>query len=215
MLKAFETAANNYDEWYDKPIGTYVFQSELTGLKKLLPLTGTGVDIGAGTGIFTEQLTTDKRKIICIDPSPEMLKFAKRRYLDSILAISENLPIKPKSIDFAYMVTVLEFLSEPFKALESIRGMLKVNSSLVILFINKESSWGKKYSEQAKLGDPIFSHARLYRPKEVVVMLKNSNYVPEELVGTITSPPDKLGKKVELVKASSYAGVILIEGRKI
>jgi ubiquinone/menaquinone biosynthesis C-methylase UbiE len=130
------------------------------------------------------------------------------------LAITENLPIKPISLDFAYMVTVLEFLSDPLKALKSIWDILKVNSSLVILLINKESSWGKKYSEQAKLGDPIFSHSRLYSLKEVFVMLKNSNYVPEELVGTVTSPPDKLGKKVELVEASSDTGVILIKGRK-
>lgn len=51
IIRVFENTADAYDDWYYKHIGSYAFQSELKGLKKLLPLTGTGVDIGAGTGM--------------------------------------------------------------------------------------------------------------------------------------------------------------------
>ena len=214
IIRVFENTADAYDDWYYKPIGSYAFQSELKGLKKLLPLTGTGVDIGAGTGIFAEQLTTDQRKIICIDPSPEMLKIANRRHLETIIAVAETLPITLRSIDFAYMVTVLEFLTEPLKALESIRDILKENSPLVILFINQESSWGERYSKQALVGDPIFSHAKIYKLEEVCALLKNSKYDPEELVGTLTAPPDKPGKEVELVPVGPETGAIFIKARK-
>ena len=214
IIGAFEKTADTYDDWYHKPIGSHAFKSELKGLKKLLPLTGTGVDIGAGTGIFAEQLTTDQRKIICIDPSTEMLKAANRRQLETIMAVSEALPIKLESIDFSYMVTVFEFLPEPSLTLESIRDILKDDSPIVILFINQESSWGERYSEQAKRGDPIFSHAKIYKLEEVVAMLKASNFDPEEIVGTLTAPPDKPGREVELVPAGPETGVILIKARK-
>ena len=215
IIRVFENTADTYDDWYHEPVGSYAFQSELKGLMKLLPLTGTGVDIGAGTGIFAEQLTTDQRKIICIDPSPEMLKVANRRHLETIIAVAETLPITLRSIDFAYMVTVLEFLPEPLMALESIRGILKDNSPLVILFINQESSWGERYSKQAMVGDLIFSHARIYKLEEVCALLKRSNYDPEELIGTLTAPPDKPGKEVELVSVGPETGAIFIKARKI
>ncbi len=214
-IRVFENTADTYNDWYYKPIGSYAFQSELKGLKKLLPLTGIGVDIGAGTGIFAEQLTTDQRKIICIDPSPKMLIKANKRQLETIIAVAEKLPIVPRSIDFAYMVTVLEFLTEPLKAIKSIRDILKENSSLVILFINQESAWGERYSKQAMVGDPIFSHARIYKLEEVCALLKSSNYDPEEFVGTLTAPPDKPGKEVELVPVSPETGAIFLKARKI
>lgn len=214
IIRVFENTADTYDDWYYKPVGSHAFQSELKGLMKLLPLTGTGVDIGAGTGIFAEQLTTDQRKIICIDPSPEMLKVANRRHLETIIAVAETLPITLRSIDFAYMVTVLEFLPEPLMALESIRDMLKDDSPLVILFINQESAWGERYSKQAMVGDPIFSHARIYKLEEVCALLKSSKYDPEKFVGTLTAPPDKPGKEVELFPAGPETGAIFIKARK-
>lgn len=213
-IKVFEKTADTYDDWYHKPIGSHAFQSELKGLEKLLPQTGIGVDIGAGTGIFAEHLTTDQRNIICIDPSQEMLKSANRRRLETIIAVSEALPIKPESIDFSYMVTVLEFLPEPSMTLESIRDTLKDDSPIVILFINKESSWGEKYSEEARRGDPVFSHAKIYKQEEVSTLLKDSSFEPEELIGTLTAPPDKPGREVELLPAGPETGVIFIKARK-
>ncbi|HDJ21628.1 MAG TPA: class I SAM-dependent methyltransferase [Candidatus Bathyarchaeota archaeon] len=79
IIEIFENASASYDEWYGKPVGVYAFRSELVGLEALLPHSGLGIDIGAGTGIFAKYLSTDERSIVCLDPSSGMLKEAKKR----------------------------------------------------------------------------------------------------------------------------------------
>ena len=46
-------------------------------------------------------------------------------------------------------------------------------------------------------------------------LLKRSNYDPEEFIGTLTAPPDKPGKEVELVPVGPETGAIFIKARKI
>ena len=214
IIEVFEKSAPSYDDWYRKPIGVYAFRSELKGLRDLLPSSGLGLDVGAGTGIFAQQLSTDERKIVCIEPSLGMLKEAKKRNLQVIAATAETFPLRPMIIDFAYMVTVIEFLPEPLKALRAIGESLKEDATLVILFINKESSWGEHYSKLAEKGDPIFSHARLYTLGDMCSLFERACYDPQEFLGTLTASPDEPGEEVKLVPISSGAGVILIKARK-
>jgi len=51
-----------------------------------------------------------------------MLSKAADRGLDAVLAVAENLPLKRRCLDFAYMVTVIEFLQEPLRALVAASG---------------------------------------------------------------------------------------------
>lgn len=214
IIEVFEKSSPSYDDWYRKPIGVYAFRSELKGLRDLLPSSGLGLDVGAGTGIFAQQLSTDERKIVCIEPSLGMLKEAKKRNLPVIAAIAETFPLRPMIMDFAYMVTVIEFLTEPLKALRTISEGLKEDATLVILFINKESSWGEQYSKLAEKGDPIFSHARFYTLGDMCSLFERASYDPQEFLGTLTSSPDEPGEEVKLVPVSSEVGVILIKAMK-
>ena len=190
------------------------FRSELMGLEALLPHSGLGVDIGAGTGIFADHLSAAERDIVCLDPSPGMLRKAEKRGLPSILATVESLPIKIGSLDFAYMVAVIEFLKDPVEALRSISVILKEDAPLVILLINRESTWGERYLKQAEKGDLIFSHARLYTEGEASSLVEKAGYEPLEIMGTLTVPPDEPTEKHELVSVTEGAGVILIKASK-
>ena len=214
IIGIFEKAAAYYDEWYRKPVGVYAFRSELRGLEALLPPSGLGVDIGAGTGIFAKHLSAGERYVVCLDPSPGMLKEAEKRNLPAIVATAEASPFKHGSLDFAYMVTVIEFLPDPLKALRSVGAILKGDAPLAILLINRESSWGEQYSKLAEKGDPIFSHARLYTLGEVCSLLKKAGYEPVEFLGTLTAPPDEPEEEYKLVPISPGVGVILIKARK-
>jgi len=214
IIGSFERAAASYDDWYRKPGGVHALRSELKGLEALLPTSGLGVDVGAGTGIFAKHISTKERYVLNIDPSPEMLKEAEKRDLPAVLATAEASPLRSRTLDFAYMVTVIEFLPEPFKALRSIGEILKENAPLVILIINREGSWGRLYSELAEKGDPIFSHARLYNLGEVCSLLTGAGYVPQGFVGTLTASPDEVVGEVKLVPITPDAGVILIKARK-
>lgn len=63
------------------------------------------LDLGCGTGILTVTFTGEERDIVGIDPSPEMLTYARRRVgaenVDWILGDSSNIP--RNSFDYAVM----------------------------------------------------------------------------------------------------------------
>jgi|GEM_PF-904412 len=215
VTKIFDKTASTYDNWYLSPIGMHAFCSELMGLEALLPHSGLGVDIGAGTGIFAAHLSTAERDVVCIDPSPGMLRMARKRGLPAILATAESLPMKIGSLDFAYAVTVIEFLEDPVKALRSISVTLKEDATLVILLINSESTWGEQYSKQAEKGDPVFSHARLYTEGEASSLLEKAGFELLEIMGTLTASPDEPIKEYKLVSVKQGVGVILIKAGKM
>jgi ubiquinone/menaquinone biosynthesis C-methylase UbiE len=210
-IEIFEEEAVSYDEWYCKPIGLYALRSELKGLDAMLPLSGLGLDVGAGTGIFAKYISTEARSIICLDPSPEMLKKTRKRNLPSIIAVVEALPVRKKSLKFAYMVTVLEFLSNPLVALSSIGEMLVESAPLVILMINRESSWGEFYSKLAAKGHRIFSNAKLYTFSEVSLLLKKAGFKLLESLGTLTTPPNGPPGDYKLVPIGRGEGIIVIK----
>ena len=143
-----------------------------------------------------------------------MLKEAKKRNLPSIIATAEASPIRRGSLEFAYMVTVLEFLPEPLKAICSVGQILREDAPLVILLINRDSSWGEHYSKLAEKGDHIFRRAMLYTLSEVSSFLKEAGFEPVESVGTLTSSPDETKEEYQLVPIRRGVGVILIKAKK-
>lgn len=213
-IKVFDKSAQVYEDWYKEPMGIQVLEAELQGIQALIPPIGLGAEIGAGTGIFAEQLTTEGRRIICVEPSKEMLVQAAQRDLQAILGVGEALPLRRECLDFAYLVTVLEFLSDPLVALNSIREALKAGTALVTLTINRGSSWGRFYTELAEKGDPIFRCAHLYDVDEVKIILEAAGYEPREALSTLTNPPDSDEVGVELAPTNPDAGVTLIKSIK-
>jgi ubiquinone/menaquinone biosynthesis C-methylase UbiE len=195
-------------------MGVYAFCSELNGLMALLPSSGIGADIGAGTGIFAKCLSSEERTVICLDPSPKMLEKAAERNLMAVLANAEDIPLRYGSMDFAYMVTVIEFLPDPLEALRSIGSVIRLGAPLVIVFINRESAWGELYSKLAEGKDPIFSRARLYTLVEIRHALQETGYLQMETIGTLTAPPDEPTEEYKLVSVRQGVGVILIKASK-
>jgi len=72
-IQAFEMYANEYDHWFEKNRPAY--ESEIALLKKLIPDTGIGLEIGIGTGRFSYVLGIEWG----IDPAHNMLLLAKKR----------------------------------------------------------------------------------------------------------------------------------------
>lgn len=182
IIQAFEKDPLSYHQWYEKPLGAYVFDYELNGLNSLMPETGVGLDIGAGTGIFAANLSSEERVIVCLDPSTGMLGEAKKRNGLLVNGTAEKLPFRPDVFDFIYMVTVIEFLVDPLKALKSVRHNLKKGSPILILFIEKESQWGRYYAKLTEEGHPIFAHARFFTLDNICNKLEQARY---QILGSI------------------------------
>jgi len=214
VAKVFDRAAGVYEDWYRGRIGAQVLTAELQGLGALLPGRGLGVEVGAGTGIFAERLSTGWRGVVCVDPSPGMLSKAAQRNLVSIIAVAEAIPFRSEVLDFAYFVTVIEFLADPLEALMSVRGALKTGASIVTLTINRGSPWGKLYREKAEEGDPIFRQSKLYEMDEVRALHAMASYEYREALSTLTNPPSAEDVGTELVPVDPDNGVVLIKSMK-
>ncbi len=209
-IRAFDLVAVTYDDWYNHPQGRQVFDAELKAVDMHIPKEGIGLELGAGTGIFAEQLTGVRRTIVCLDPSGEMLKKAAERGMASVLGVGEALPLRVGVLDFTYMVTVLEFLDEPAAVLGEIRETAKEGAELTILFINSESSWGDFYRDIGSKGDPVFRHARLYTMVEVEALMTVSGYSVTERAGTLTTQPMETEVEGAITEPSSENGVIVL-----
>jgi ubiquinone/menaquinone biosynthesis C-methylase UbiE len=210
-VKAFDQVACYYDDWYSHPQGRQVFEAELSALESLIPGTGLGLEVGAGTGAFAESLTDEERTIICLDPSGAMLAKVRKRKLQAIMGVGEHMPITEASLDFAYMVTTLEFLEDPVSALRQIRMTTRKAAPLTILFINADSPWGSLYRRIGADGDPVFRHARLRSHEEVLEMLAEAGYALQESVGTLTTEPKDVKVGGGLVEPGVETGVILVK----
>ena len=210
-IRVFDEASKAYDGWYGTPMGRYALSCELMGLREMLPSRGVGVDVGGGTGIFAERLRDDERIIICLDPSPGMLRRAVERGLPSILCVAEHPPLRLRCLDFIYMVATLEFLQDPVKALRVLKAHLRNGGPLILLIINRDSPWGQLYLKLGGEGDPIFSRMHLYNYREILKLLREADLKPISAMGTLLEPPDRPGGEAILTEVDSKAGVILIK----
>ncbi len=208
-IEAFNAVAGFYDDWYKHPQGKQVFEAEREAVDQMIPHAGLGVEIGAGTGVFAESLTTKTRIILCLDPSTQMLTKAKDRGLHCILGVGDWFPLRGNLIDFSYMVTVLEFLNEPARLFLELRAQSKDSASLTVLFINSESSWGNLYRDIGSKGDTVFQYAKLYTLNEVRNLLESTGYRLVEARGTLNSDPMSQDIDCSLIDPCSDSGVIV------
>jgi len=210
-IEAFDTVAGIYDDWYDHPQGKQVFEAEKNALDQMIPRTGLGIEIGAGTGVFAESLTNIDRTILCLDPSVEMIKKARKRKMPCLLGVGLPLPIRRDLLDFGYMVTVLEFLNDLVALFKEVKHNSKQNAALSILFINSDSSWGELYRNIGEKGDPVFKQATLFSLEKVSTLLDKSGYSIIDAKGTLNSDPANQEVDDRFIEPSSKSGVIIVK----
>ena len=127
MNNIFDRYYKRYDAWYER--NKFAFLSEIEALKKLLPAKKRGLEIGAGTGRFTQALGIAHG----IDPSKNMIKIARKRGLNVRLACGERLPFKNNSFDYAAIIITICFTRRPEQVLQEAHRVLKKKAGL---------SWG-------------------------------------------------------------------------
>ncbi|MCD6563228.1 MAG: class I SAM-dependent methyltransferase [Thermoproteales archaeon] len=191
IIDIFNRYAEYYDDWYKQPLGQYVVAVESMALSRLIPKEGRGVELGCGTGVFAKEVyrIDNIKDILCLDPAYNMLKRARMRGLDSVCSVIKYAPFRNEIFDFVFMVTVVEFLDQPLDDLISIRSFLKKNGWLIIMFINRDSSWGKFYIDLAKKGEPILSLAKIYSFDEIKTLLEKAGFVIHDMVGVLDFAP--------------------------
>src|SRR3989338_6160310 len=142
--------ADEYDSWYYTKKGKYISGLEKDVLLKMIaPIEMQDarykmqdlqlatcnlqlIDIGCGTGYFTQYLSGFCKNIVGVDTSMDMIKYAMKKIearsqrsearIKYIIADAESLPFKERSFDISVSVTAVNFIKNPVRAVsEAVR----------------------------------------------------------------------------------------------
>lgn len=177
-VKPFEMYVKRYEEWFERNRNAY--ESELQAVKTLLPEGGTGIEIGVGTARFAAPLGIT----LGIEPSKAMREVARKKDIEVIEAVGENLPLADSQFDFVLMVTTICFLDDIAASFKEAYRVLKPEGAFVIGFVDRDSPLGKKYQKH-KDENVFYKEATFYSVDEVISYLKKAGFKDFALAQTI------------------------------
>ncbi len=196
----FDEYATEYDSWFDKHKAEFAL--ELNAIRELLPETGTGIEIGAGTGRFAQALGIS----LGIEPSAKMRQIAEQRGVHVIGGLAESLPVNNNGYDYALLVTTVCFLDSLEVAFREVHRVLKDSGYILIAFIDKTSTVGKKY---AKNKNKFYQDATFYSATEIQKKLEKTGYKHFEFVQAFL-PDDTEQRWVDEVKSGHGEGSFVV-----
>jgi SAM-dependent methyltransferase len=167
--EAFDTHAREYDAWFENHPVEYAL--ELKAIRALLPDSGSGIEIGAGTGRFTRPLGIATG----VEPSGAMRNIALARGVNVVDGTAESLPVNDRSYRYALLVTTVCFLDSLEQAFRECHRVLEDGGFIVIGFIDKTSILGRKY-EANKQESRFYRDAVFHTTEEIVRELGNSGF---------------------------------------
>lgn len=190
---AFDNFAAEYDAWFDTHDKAYAL--ELEAIRHLLPEHGRGVEIGAGTGRFSQPLGVS----MGVEPSAAMRSRATVRGVNVIDARAESLPFEDGAFDYALLVTTVCFLDTPEAAFREVHRVLKPLGQIIIGLIDRDSVLGRQYQGK-KQASRFYKDARFHSVEQVRRYLENTEFGQFDYVQAILpgdfAEPGKPGVKV-------------------
>jgi ubiquinone/menaquinone biosynthesis C-methylase UbiE len=160
-----EKIARSYDRWAETPQGRKAYGLEGELLLKLgdLAVGQSVLEVGCGTGAHLNLFLREGMHVIGVDISPPMLRAARQKLgknVQLLLGDAENLPFREKSFDCVTLITTLEFVSDPGKAVQE---ALRICRGKVLLgVLNMYSFLGISRRLKGIFRPSIFNRARFY-----------------------------------------------------
>ena len=142
-----------YDEYQEYVVGKD-FLNEVKGNINNLTDLGEVLELGCGTGYFTEAIAKNSKQVFATDLSDELLEIARKR-LSNIQRITfqkENcmaLTFTSNKFDTVFMANVIHVIESPLKVLQECYRVTKDNGLLVITSFTNH---GMRPLEIIKLG---------------------------------------------------------------
>ena len=201
----FDLYTSEYEAWFKENQST--FQSEVLAIQQLLPKGKSGVEIGIGTGIFAEALGIKSG----IDPSGNMLDFARRRNLNVENGYAGQLPYADQSFDFALFVTSICFIEHPEKAMKEAWRIIKPDGEIIIAFIDKLSALGQQLMAD-KENNKFYGTANFFSVPEINSLLTRNNFEVNVCYQTLMNPD--LTEIEDPIKGFGKGGFVVVKGVK-
>ncbi|MEW6673647.1 MAG: class I SAM-dependent methyltransferase [Thermodesulfobacteriota bacterium] len=158
-------AAKAYEQWLKSPSNRMFVDFEKKLLLDLLkPIPGkTVLDIGCGTGASLKPLIDAGLRTTGIDPSPYMLDLASKnlgKRAELHRGIAEDLPFDDNSFNYASLITTLEFVENPKRALEEACRVAK--DKIYIGVLNRYAIKGIQLRIRGLFTKTLFNHAQFF-----------------------------------------------------
>jgi ubiquinone/menaquinone biosynthesis C-methylase UbiE len=173
---AKQNIAEAYDAYYQTEFGKKVDEIEIKLVAGLLEhVSSTSIiELGCGTGHWTEFFISKGFSVKGIDNAEAMLNIARAKNInaDFLLADSTNLPFETGSQPMVSAITMVEFVDDQDQVAKEIYRILAPGGWLLLGSLNKESVLGKNQAQ-----DEVFQHAdmldaealhQLFDPLQVV-----------------------------------------------
>ncbi len=152
MGKDWSNLANNFDELQRLVTGDFIDKSIKKELSSIQDL-GDVLELGCGSGNYTESLLKNSNSILATDVSEAMTNVAVNRFknLNKIKvqqADCYNTGLKELSYDTVFMGNLIHVVSDPEKAIKEVYRVLKDKGKLVIVSFTAD---GMSFNKKLKL----------------------------------------------------------------
>ena len=206
-IEPFERYSYKYEQWFIR--NKYAYKSELLAIQKEIPKSKKGIEIGVGSGRFAAPLGIK----LGVEPSRKMRMLSKKRRIDLIDSIAENLPFRNTIFDFVLLVTTICFIDDIEVAFKEIFRILKPEGTLIIGFIDRNSIIGKLY-EKHKESNVFYKEANFYSIEEVISILDNAKFKNLNFSQTIFHPLSAINKIEQVKKGYGKGSFVIIKAQK-
>lgn len=173
----FDSWTDKYDRWFTTSSGRFIKEYESNLLLKMLhPQPGESIlDVGCGTGIFTQDVIDSGTIVTGIDRSLPMLKKALLRAGDSdftgLCGDMCALPFPDNSFDKVFSMTTIEFVADAKKAVAELFRVTRQGGCIVVTTLNSLSPWARMRHQKAKDGHSLFQNIFFRSPEEMRLLV--------------------------------------------
>ena len=200
----FDTWTEKYDRWFTTSTGQLVKTYESALLLELLqPSPGDHIlDVGCGTGIFTEDVMATGVRVTGVDLSIPMLQRAVLRLgqagFSGVGADMRALPFADHSFDRVFSMTAIEFLEDGRPGIAELHRVVRPGGLVVLTTLNSLSPWAARRQEKGRNGHELFARI-FFRSPDAMRALAPAPCVVKTAVHF--QPDDPLGSIPEIERS--------------
>lgn len=157
--------ALRYQRWTRSEPGQSAIEIEKELLQRLWsPLASQRVlEVGCGTGIFLDWFARLGHQTTGLDPSPDMLNFARENLPERVAldrGFAEDLPYPDNFFDTVALITTLEFVDNPHRAVKEACRVARSHVLVGSLNLYSPMVWTQRVG--SLLRPSVYRHARFY-----------------------------------------------------